>query len=624
MMALKFFGNDFDFINNSRRDLGHAIRELELASREEGDQILSRIAPSILPIVEKRRIAFMREISAVTGARDVTAVRDYVFGLPLVGWTQPAASQVEKLMIPERNPEDLWIDVDLHNARIISACMSSGDLELDSAAWQKTVDELNLNMVEGPFRSLGECGFGVARTVRRFGIWECHGGAAEWTCRVIDDLLDGGQNSTAGAFWTHRPCDLDQWCALLRLVADKFLNLPLSQFTSDFAKAYKQVPLAPWCQCYVVLVQWSPEWQAPAFFISRTQLFGGRTAPINFARYATWCGDILAVLAAIALAQCVDDLLSAEPEATIASAFIMWRGFAEVCGWDVPDSKSPPPENIRRLLGAVSDLSWTPFSPPCLWIAEERSEKIILTLRSMLEKGLPAALAGQVWGQLGFAQTSMMGRYGRAMLKAFKRRQYEPHRRNLNPQIRAAIDWWTDTLLSPPPRPVNVDVLSRPMVVSYSDGEGADAGVGVAVWSPMLDRAVGGYIRVPHELRELWAKEREMCRDIYEIEAVGPLLILHNWPELLQDALWLHFIDNDAALSSLVKGSSSVMSGEAIVGMTWRKILECNVLAWFDRVDSKSNPVDGLSRGKLKGPWSLQDIELPFDLWQSVERMCRD
>ena len=64
----------------------------------------------------------------------------------------------------------------------------------------------------------------------------------------------------------------------------------------------------------------------------------------------------------------------------------------------------------------------------------------------------------------------------------------------------------------------------------------------------------------------------------------------------MQNALWLHFIDNSCALGALVKGSASVMQQDHIVGATWSAIAQLNVLCWFDRVDSKSNPVDGLSR----------------------------
>ena len=43
-------------------------------------------------------------------------------------------------------------------------------------------------------------------------------------------------------------------------------------------------------------------------------------------------------------------------------------------------------------------------------------------------------------------------------------------------------------------------------------------------------------------------------KDIFQIEAVGPLLVLWNWGHLFRELL-----------AALAKGSSSVMSGEMIV-----------------------------------------------------------
>ena len=62
-----------------------------------------------------------------------------------------------------------------------------------------------------------------------------------------------------------------------------------------------------------------------------------------------------------------------------------------------------------------------------------------------------------------------------------------------------------------------------------------------------------------------------------------------------------HYIDNDSALATLVKGSSSVLSGEVITAYTHSKISEMNLWAWFDRVASDDNPVDKLSRGDSSG-----------------------
>ena len=52
-----------------------------------------------------------------------------------------------------------------------------------------------------------------------------------------------------------------------------------------------------------------------------------------------------------------------------------------------------------------------------------------------------------------------------------------------------------------------------------------------------------------------------------------------------------------------MKGSSSIAAGDVIVGETWKKIQSLGTFAYFDRVESEANPVDGLSRGRPEGPW---------------------
>ena len=53
------------------------------------------------------------------------------------------------------------------------------------------------------------------------------------------------------------------------------------------------------------------------------------------------------------------------------------------------------------------------------------------------------------------------------------------------------------------------------------------------------------------------------------------------------------------------------MGTDCIVGLTWKRISALNVLPWFDRVDTKSNPVDGLSRKDLRGPWRIINLTFP-------------
>ena len=62
-----------------------------------------------------------------------------------------------------------------------------------------------------------------------------------------------------------------------------------------------------------------------------------------------------------------------------------------------------------------------------------------------------------------------------------------------------------------------------PTVISYDDGEGDTAGIGVAGWKNGV-RSVAGYIAVPDEVRQLWACPASThgdMRDNFEIEALG-------------------------------------------------------------------------------------------------------
>ena len=116
--------------------------------------------------------------------------------------------------------------------------------------------------------------------------------------------------------------------------------------------------------------------------------------------------------------------------------------------------------------------------------------------------------------------------------------------------------------------------------------------------------------------------------DIIEIEGVGPLIMLHNWGSVLRHSLWIHFIDNSSAQGSLVKGSSSVHQQDVIVGATWELIAELDVLAWFDRVDSKSNPVDGLSRQDFSRRhlcnWVWKPVFFPKSLRKALAAVERE
>ena len=92
---------------------------------------------------------------------------------------------------------------------------------------------------------------------------------------------------------------------------------------------------------------------AQVLFMAVTQIFGSGNVPLNFTRYADFCCRALSALFEIPATHCVDDVIVLEVLKTIHSAFSCWRSFAVLCGWDVPDEKSPPPSQLFRALGAM-------------------------------------------------------------------------------------------------------------------------------------------------------------------------------------------------------------------------------------------------------------------------------
>jgi len=501
---------------------------------------------------------------------------------------------------------------------------SSGDCKLDHESWKKTTKEFEEGSLIGPFLSMEEVikylRVDQVRLLPRFPIWEQHGGAEDATCRNIDNGKAGQQNKFIGMTYTNKPADVDVFIGLLRAVMESFPNVKLQGFTSDFKSAYRQCPHNPDDAAGWVLAIWNPETRSIVFAVPSAQLFGCSAAPLNFCRIPDWCAFVAARLFWSPFVHCIDDMISVEPEESVTSSYVCWRTLARCAGWNIPDEKSPWPSEIFRLLGVIINLSGLPGSAPIIHMVEDRILKIINDFEAIKSaKELGSGHSGKLVGQLGFCCSQFYGRWGRAMLRPFYRRQHEETRFRLNPQLWASISWWLVNLKLAPPRPVFASCFPKHMVLSYSDGEGSDAGVGIAAWCPerIGDVPLAGFIEIPDEIRHLWSSQKakyaetgEMY-DIAEIEAVGPLLILHTWPWLLRDALWIHFIDNNGALGALVNGSATVQSQEIITGCTWQLISKLQVLPWFDRVDTASNPVDGLSRKNFSGNWSFRTISFP-------------
>ena len=115
-------------------------------------------------------------------------------------------------------------------------------------------------------------------------------------------------------------------------------------------------------------------------------------------------------------------------------------------------------------------------------------------------------------------------------------------------------------------------------------------------WATILTAATSGMATPSRKGAAAYRVAGHMADIVNEIEAASAMVVLSTWPQLT-DGLWLHFVDNVAAERSLVKGSSKAEGLNTIANMTWTVAAARSLLLWVDRVSTKDNPIDGVSRG---------------------------
>jgi len=627
--ALTHNDHDPGELNILRAKVNIELRKLAAATEREDMQLLQQAHPNVRRVLEAygiKKLAFLREVTIICGCEDDEAVMYLSLGLPLLGWAPPARGLMNRKRPPDVKISDFLENRAERNARLLKRLGPSKDDNVDRESYTKTLDEVRAGVLDGPFMSLEATGLTNPCVVPRHGILEMHGDSTAASVRNIDDLLVGEQNMTVGTLTAHRPTDADGLVAQVRAISEKFPRSRLKTWKSDFSKAFKQVPSCPTQVEYVVVAQYSPIEKCVVYFIVYSQVFGGKSAPLNFSRYPALLMVCMAYLYLAPMTHCVDDVICIEIAETIDSSRSGWMTLTSLSGWLISQEKSPEPSSKMNVIGVCLDLTRTPSEEPFLYVTWARLQSLDKMILQILLQGLlGSGQAASLSGKLGFTITGTFGKVGRAKIRPILRRAYSSHR-TISYQLLCCLVWWRKFFRCYEPRPIPMCLRSLPTIISYSDGEGSLAGVGVAAWCPWLEHPVAAYTRVPQVVRDMWADlaGKPSYKDIFLIEAVGPLLILEAFPKLVKDALWIHFIDNSGSEASLVSGSSSIDAGDHIVGMTWERIAKRRLWPFFDRVESSANPVDKLSRGKSSGPWrQVVEVQFPTTELMALADECR-
>ena len=251
---------------------------------------------------------------------------------------------------------------------------------------------------------------------------------------------------------------------------------------------------------------------------------------------------------------------------------------------------------------------------------EDTIHKVVESAGALLMKGTcTPAEAAKLRGVAIWAAGNTFGRVGRLRLRALKTRQYEKAEYYaLSEQLHMGLNFLREVMPNIGPRTTRILGPTPMPTVVYSDAswpdvregrsaeEAAAAGephrLGWIIFRPGM-KPLGFSMELGREFTEALFPRRTQ---ILAAEAVAVLAAFVLTPELVAGRELVWFIDNEAALSSLIRGSSRADDVGHIAACTQVAMLQHSSSAWFEWVDSASNPADGLSRDGVRDTWTLQ------------------
>jgi len=371
-------------------------------------------------------------------------------------------------------------------------------------------------------------------------------------------------------------------------------------------------------------------------------LFGGTVFVWGYNRIA----DMFTAIGAawlIPLLHYVDDFGSIEDDGTVDSGFDAFESMAKLFGFKLKTSKRQTPEDEHVLqgqsFGINNDKAELTIAP-----TPHRRLKIEDLASGHLDKPvLRPSEAGSLAGKSGHFMSATEGQMGRAALKPLFARQHAVQR---DYKITTAIKTSLRTLIfmarEAPPRVLPLALPTQGCALIYADAfitiEGQqrrarDISPEERIEAAAISSSGWGVVFVPEGGgKPSWAggtfppnfvrKFGGAMAFIYLLEAMAQFLgLLIFYKDL--SSYYVSFCDNAAATAALAKGYGSDKAVNAITATFWAMAVLSKKTPHFERVPSKANISDGVSRGDMSLPdefgWAQR--EMPKGVWKFLNNI---
>ena len=394
--------------------------------------------------------------------------------------------------------------------------------------------------------------------------------------------------------------------------------LSLRLGTDDLPDAYRALPVRPEHQGYSVVAVFvhGAGWRFTKLY---GLAFGLESAVVSFNRWPQLAIAISRRCVCSLSAAYFDDEMCLEPLLFADPSQQGLRLVLRLLGSEPQKAKGFRPAADRHYLGASVHLG--NFASQGVIRFQPKfttTQKVLAKLHHALQTNqLDRDSAGKLRGDLQWMYSQCAGHLGRLAGQVFTAHQgdSDPALTPLEARLLRLLCTLVQDF-SPRDIPV-VGQLPLPIVV-YSDAsfENGVLRLGWVIFAPNCT-PLGGTTVVPHQVVSSW---KERSQQIFPGETLCALVLPLLYPTTLEshDLLW--FVDNEAAVSTLIRGTTSELDVHLIAQCSLVRLARLGCRLWLEWIDSESNPSDGLSRAGLDDEWtqhqgwSLMEFDFPQGL----------
>lgn len=610
-------------------------------------RMIADMAPSVQHVCADYDLAFMALVVNATKHPDVYIVRHFLKGFPTHGFIPSCGVFADGGEPPEVQADDLLnsdsnvrFNAYLYKSVTARGLKAAADRPSDAwkaieAVWDATVKEcagnwcIGVEAGPGAWRGFSAAeidahpwfdGPGSWRAIRRFGVLQ------KGKIRPVDDGAENGVNSITGTtdkLSLIRPDSPAHVCAAyaraqmrwqddlirrglwesLRGSAQRDVVDAYAHGSDDTKKAYRRVP----CRCpgLMVICVFNPLTLQPEYFILPSFVFGYYSAVLAWNRVTALYNHCARRLIAVPATGYYDDFQIGGPRYDQPSAQQCFGSLVDMLGPGFDDAKHVTLDMPAVNLGVLTDFSQVSTrAVVTLGVTDERKSKLRDMVHGVFgERSIRHAQATKLFGKSRFALCPIFGRAGLGILQPLR------HVKTSKPVLPGTdVHNSLSALLQVLDRlqPVEYSLFRRRdwAVVIMSDASfdmaNATGQLGVVVWCPQRQRM---FYTAASDLRKMISVLRSFeIKETYitQLELVAAVCAYLTWPDVLADRLVHHFIDNRAARSGLIKGSSGKADSARIINAMHVELLALRCQSWFGFVYSEDNLSDLPSRGDFR------------------------